>query len=384
MKCKAKNKYKICVVIASRANYARIKSLMIAIKENPKFELQIIVGASTLLERFGKAVDVIESDGFKPIRSIHYIVEGETLTTQAKSTGLGIVELATAFEALKPDMVITVADRFETLATAIAASYLNILLAHVQGGEISGNIDDRVRNAITQLADFHFVATKKSRHRVIQMGRPKETVFHTGCPSIDILNKKSLELSEKTQIKINGVGIQIDWNKPFFLIVQHPVTTSYGNGKKQILETLAAAKTFKNYQKIVLWPNADAGSDDVSKGIREFREKNPDAAFAYFKNFSPEAYAKILNNSKCCIGNSSSFIREGSFLGCPVVLVGDRQQGREMGKNCIQSPYKKIKIIESIKKQLKAKKYPKEKIFSKKDAGKTIAKIIAKIASQKK
>ena len=154
-------KRKICVVVASRANYGRVKYLLKAIKEHPDLELQLIVGASILLYRFGNAIDIIEKDGFKPTRKIHYVIEGETLETQAKSTGLGIVELSTAFEDLSPDIVLTVADRFETMATAIAATYMNITLAHLQGGEITGNIDERVRHAITKLADIHFPATNK-------------------------------------------------------------------------------------------------------------------------------------------------------------------------------------------------------------------------------
>ena len=139
---------RICVVVASRANYGRVKSVMKAIKKHPNLDLILIVGASALLDRFGNITKIIEDDGFKINRSIHYVIEGENLTTQAKSTGLGIIELATAFQDLKPDAVITVADRFETMSTAIASTYLNIPLIHLQGGEISGNIDDRVRHSI--------------------------------------------------------------------------------------------------------------------------------------------------------------------------------------------------------------------------------------------
>ena len=234
---------------------------------------------------------------------------------------------------MSTDLVITVADRYETMATAIAASYMNIPLAHLQGGEISGNIDDKVRNAITQLSDYHFVCTEKSAERVITMGADKGRVYNFGCPAMDILVKEDLSISNYLMKKYRGVGHEIDWEKPYILIIQHPVTTSYGQGYFQISETLYAAKEIKNMQKIVLWPNIDAGSDDVSKGIRNFREKNSNEIFNYQKNFSPEDYARVLNNAKCCVGNSSSFIREGSFLGIPCVLIGDRQKGREHGKN---------------------------------------------------
>lgn len=370
---------KICVVVASRANYGRVKYLMLEIQKHPFFELQVIVGASTLLERFGKAINIIKADGFNPKRSIHYVIEGENLTTQAKSTGLGILELASAFEDLRPDMVVTVADRFETMATAIAATYMNIPLIHLQGGEVSGNIDNRVRHAITQLADFHFVATEKSKNRVIKMGRPPNTVFNVGCPCIDVLCKEKKILNKRNLSKTKGTGINVDWDKPYILVLQHPVTTTYGKGRAQILETLHALCKFPEYQKVVLWPNADAGSDEVSKGIREFREKNQNKNFAYFKNFSPESYAAILSGASCCVGNSSSFIREGSFLGVPAVLVGDRQKQREMGKNCILSSYNASSIQFAIKKQLDKKRFKKIKLFGDGDAAKKIVKILGRL-----
>lgn len=373
------NKRKVCIVVASRANYGRIKYVMKAVKEHPELELQIIVGASTLLERFGKAIEVIKRDGFEPNRSLAYVVEGETLVTQAKSTGLGILELATALEELAPDMVITVADRFETMATAIASTYLNLPLIHLQGGEVSGNIDDRVRHAITKLADYHFVATEDSKQRVIRMGESEERVFNYGCPAMDVLVKDDLNISNELMSRYGGVGKAVDWEKPYILMVQHPVTTSYGEGLQQVNETLIALKTLTNYQKIVLWPNIDAGSDEVSKGIRVFREENMNEQFHYFRNFSPEDYARVLNNAKCVVGNSSSFIRECAFLGVPAILVGDRQQGREHGKNIQWAEYDRDDIQKKMAKQLKQGRYDADYIFGRGDTGVKIANALVSI-----
>ncbi len=365
---------KICVVVASRANYGRVKYLMKAIKEHPCLKLQLIVGASTLLERFGKAVDIIKQDGFTPDRSIYYVVEGENLATQAKSTGLGIVELSTAFQDLNPDMVVTVADRFETMATAIASSYLNIPLIHLQGGEVSGNIDDRVRHAITKLADYHFVATEESKNRVINMGESEERVFNHGCPAMDILANENLSIDQKLMESSIGVGMPIDWAKPYILMLQHPVTTSFGNGLFQITETLKALKNYTHIQKIILWPNADAGSDEISKGIRKFRENNSrDINFHFVKNFSPENYAKVLNNAMCAVGNSSSFLREGAFLGVPAIIVGDRQRNREHGCNIQFSDYNADMIIQKIAEQLEIGRYDSDKKFGHGQAGQNIA-----------
>lgn len=376
-------KKNICVVVASRANYGRVKYLMKAINSHPDLNLNLILGASTLLERFGKAIDIIKRDGFQPNHSIYYVVEGETLSTQAKSTGLGIIELATAFENLNPDLVITVADRFETMATAIAASYMNIPLAHLQGGEVSGNIDDRVRHAITQLSDYHFVCSENSLKKVISMGINKENVFNFGCPAMDILKNEDLKISNELMSRYQGVGHKMDWTKPYLLVLQHPVTTSYGKGYLQIIETLNAIKEIKNLQKVVMWPNIDAGSDDVSKGIRVFREQNFNENIYYHKNFSPEDYARVLKNTSCCVGNSSSFIREGSFLGIPCVIVGDRQEGREHGPNVVFAEYKKDSIKEKINFQL-SKKYEENYLFGEGNAGILIANKIASLNLIKK
>ena len=375
---------KICVVVASRANYGRVKYLMKAIKDHKKLELQLIVGASMLLYRYGKAVDVIEKDGFKPLRRIYYIVDGETPSTQAKSTGLGIVELSTAFENLEPDIVVTVADRFETMATAIAATYMNIPLAHLQGGEVSGNIDERVRHAITKLADIHFPASEKSKQRIVKMGEDPAYVFNYGCPAMDILVNEDLTISNEEMSQYGGVGRPLDWTNPYILMMQHPETTAYGQGLEQISETLSAIARFRDIQKVVLWPNIDAGTDDVAKGIRMFRENHRNELFHYFRNFSPEDYARVLNSTICAVGNSSSFIREGAFLGVPTVIVGDRQENRECSVNLLKVDYNREEIFKAVKAQIDNGRYESNKIFGDGTAGTKIANELARVKIHRK
>ncbi|WP_152468024.1 UDP-N-acetylglucosamine 2-epimerase [Vibrio sp. THAF190c] len=373
------NKIKVCVVVASRANYGRIKYVLKAVQDNPAMELQLIVGASTLLDRFGKAINIIKEDGFNPVKALHYIVEGETLLTQAKSTGMGIIELSSALDELSPDFVISVADRFETMATAVSASYLNIPLIHVQGGEVSGNIDDRVRHAITKLADFHFVATEKSRDRVIRMGEKPSNVFNYGCPAMDVIANSDTHISNEIMSKYGGVGQDIDWDKPYILMIQHPVTTSYGDGLEQVTATLKALIKFENYQKVVLWPNSDAGGEDVSKGIRVFRENNMKSNFHFYKNFSAEDFIRVLANASCAVGNSSSFLREGAFLGVPCVSIGDRQNMREHSDNVDFCSYNTNDISEAISLQLKHGKYEQSDLFGDGNAGERIVREISNL-----
>ncbi len=375
---------KVCVVINSRANYGRIKTFLQSAQKSKKIELQIVVGASALLHRFGKVIDIIKADGFQPNARLYSIVEGETPITMAKSTGLGIIELSTIFYNLKPDIVLTVADRFETLSTAVASSYMNIPLAHTQGGEVTGSIDESVRHAITKLSHIHFPATKKAEQNVIRMGENPKTVFNVGCPSIDAIANIDLKLSKDFFVKNKGVGIKINQDKPYLVILQHPVTTEYGKGFFQIEQTLKAIESIK-MQTVWLWPNIDAGSDDISKGLRMYREKyNPDYIH-FYKNFEVQDYARLINNCKCLIGNSSSAIREGSFLGVPAVNIGTRQNGREMEKNIINVDYNSTHIEDAIKKQLINGKYDSSKLYGDGKAGEKIVKILedAKINIQK-
>ena len=367
---------KVCVVVASRANYGRIKSVLQAIDSHPELELQLIVGASALLYRFGKVVDVIRADGFKVTAQVYSIIEGENPTTMAKSTGLGIIELSTLFENLRPDIVLTVADRFETLATAVAASYMNIPVAHTQGGEVTGSIDESVRHAITKLSHLHFVATDKSRERVIRMGEDPCKVFNTGCPAIDAIAEINLSLPANFFDAYGGVGQSINPAKPYLVLLQHPVTTEFGSGLAQINETLEAVRRI-NMQTAWLWPNVDAGSDDISKGLRMFRERHRELPLHFFRNFGVEDYARLIANAACLVGNSSSGIREGAFLGVPVVNIGTRQQNRERGNNVVDVNYHRDDIHAAIQGQIEHGPYPSQPLFGDGCSGKRIADLLA-------
>jgi UDP-hydrolysing UDP-N-acetyl-D-glucosamine 2-epimerase len=372
------SKRKVCVVVNSRANYGRIKSVLRAIRKNPDLDLILIVGASALLWRFGNVAEQIREDGFQIDAVVYSIVEGENPTTMAKSTGMGIMELATQFENLKPDVVITVADRFETIATAIAASYMNIPLAHTQGGEVTGSIDESVRHAITKLAHIHFPATEKAKDNIIRMGEDPEKVFLTGCPAIDIVADLDLTPPDDLLTRYKGVGPDIDIHKPYLVVLQHPVTTEYGSGFDQINETLEAIKSIR-MQTVWLWPNVDAGSDSISKGLRMFREnEKPDYAH-FYRHFSVEDYARLIANCACLVGNSSSGIREGSFLGVPAVDIGTRQASRERADNCVNVPYNHKEIEDAIHQQIKNGRYPSDKTYGNGKAGEQIATILADV-----
>lgn len=368
---------KICVYIGSRANYSSIKSAMFAINSHPKLELQVIVGASAVLDRYGAVVDLIEKDGFCVSAKLFTLIEGETPATMAKSTGLGLLELPSIFQSLKPDIVLTVGDRFETMSTTLAAAYMNIPVAHSMGGEVSGTIDESIRHAVTKFAHIHFPASKDAFERIHKLGEPLNSIFLVGCPRIDLVKSIIETFPYKLdQLFLEGVGDNIDINKPFILVSQHPVTTEYGEGEKQILQTLTAIKEI-GIPAIVLWPNSDAGSEDISRGIRKWRERKLDNNMHFFKNLPVSTYILLMKHASCLVGNSSSGIREGAFIGTPVVNIGSRQESRERGKNVIDVKYNTSDIKNAILKQLANGKYDSEPIYGNGDAGQKIADILS-------
>lgn len=368
---------KICIVVGSRANYSSIKAVMRAVAAHPELELQVVAAASALLDRYGAVVDLMEQDGFRIDARLFMLVEGETPATMAKSAGLGLIELPTIFEKLKPDVVLTVGDRFETMSTTLAAAYMNIPLAHTMGGEVSGNIDENIRHAITKFATIHFPASEDARNRIIKLGEQPDMVHNVGCPRMDLLaDLLKSEPHVDSRLLNEGVGSSFDVSSDFLLVSQHPVTGEYGRGEQQIAATLGACLEL-GMQTLVLWPNADAGSEDVSRGIRKFREQHVTAPFRYVKNLSPEIYMPLMTRTRCLVGNSSSAIREGAFIGTPAVNVGSRQTARERGQNVIDSGYTQPEIVAAIRDRLKIGRLPSNPIYGDGKAGPRIAQILA-------
>jgi UDP-hydrolysing UDP-N-acetyl-D-glucosamine 2-epimerase len=351
---------------------------MEAIREHERLELQLVVGASALLDRFGAVVKLIEADGFKPASRVHMLIEGETPGTMAKSTGLGLLELPTIFETLMPDFVLTVGDRFETMATTLAAAYMNIPIAHTMGGEVSGTIDESIRHAVTKFSHVHLPASPGARDRIIRLGEKEEDVHMVGCPRIDLVARILQEGTDGPLEDLfeTGVGNSFGLNSPFLLVSQHPVTTEFGSGEAQITATLEAVQD-SGLPGIVLWPNADAGSDDIARGIRKWREQRRDSGLHFFKNLKVETYIRLMQRTACLVGNSSSGIREGAFIGTPVVNIGTRQYRRERGGNVIDTGYDRESIAAGIATQVSHGRYESDPIYGVGNAGVQIADVLA-------
>jgi UDP-hydrolysing UDP-N-acetyl-D-glucosamine 2-epimerase len=372
-------KRRVCFVVNSRANYARIKTAILACLNHKDLETFVIVGASGVLYRFGNVAELIEADGIKIESKLYTVVEGNDPIAMAKTTGLSLIDLAQEFHRIRPSVVVTVADRYETIATAIAASYMNIPVAHTQGGEITGSIDESVRHAITKLSHIHFPATKNAAEVLRKLGESPDKIFWVGCPALDLAHEVPHESIDSVMRRYHGVGNSLDFSKPFILVSQHPVTTEFMDARQQIEQTLQGVLASK-IQAIWLWPNVDSGSDALSKRIREFREEHSDAPMHFYRNFSSEDYVNILREATCIVGNSSSGIREASFLGTPSVNIGSRQNGRDRAPNVMDVGYNASEIEAAIQAQARNGRFESSEIFGDGFAGEKMAEILASVS----
>lgn len=371
-------KRKVCVVLTTRGNYAKMKSVIAGIHAAPDLELQLILGGMVVLEKYGRILQTLEGRELPVARTINFVIEGENLVTMAKSAGLAVTEFSTAFEDLKPDVVVVIADRFECLSIAMAAAYMNIAVAHVEGGEVSGSIDEIIRHSITKLAHVHFPASMAAAQRIERMGEEPSSIYHVGGTSIDVI--RQLDLNDLAPVctyqQEYGMGALIDLVPGEYLVlIQHPVTTEYDENLLHIKETIAALEELR---MPVVWimPNMDAGSDGINKGIRMFRENKSPEYIHFFKSLPIEYYAPLLRNADCILGNSSSGIREAAFLGTPTVNIGSRQHGRERGHNVIDVDYDCSQIVQAIRYQIAHGRYEPDHLYGDGFAAEKIVEVI--------
>ncbi len=352
---------RVCVVITARPSYARVKTVLEALRADVGCDLMVVAGASALLERYGRVVDILRADGFPPDVEAWSVLEGESTLTAARGTGVLVSELASAFARLRPAVVVTIADRYETLATAIAAAYQHIPLLHLQGGEVTGSIDDKVRAAVTALADEHAVSTTQARARLILQGVDPARVHVTGCPSIDLAKRAVMHGTWPRQI----------------VVLQHPVTDEAEDAGEQIEETIAAVRGLE-LPVCWYWPGQDAGSGALAKRMRLFHQEVDACAMdvTFLRNEQPEQFLSRLAHAACIVGNSSVAIREGSYLGTPAVNIGTRQQGRERGPNVIDVGYNRHAISDAIQTQLAHGRYPWTALYGDGHAGQRIAQVL--------
>lgn len=377
-------KRKVCFVITSKIHYGRSKTVLEELRDRENIELQIVLGGSALLPQYGDVISLMKKEGFDHDVKVVMNLEGGDLVAMAKTAGIGVMEFTTAFDNLAPDIVIVRADRFEVLSAAIAAAYLNIPIAHIEGGDVSGTIDESIRHAITKLAHIHFATTEEAKNRILRMGERSEYVYNFGCSELEYISKHNYKISND-RINYLGVGAKIDINKKFIIVMQHPVTTEFGQNKKNIEETLKAINEL-GIPAIWFWPNIDAGTDEISKGIRTFRENNDPQNIRFIKYLPPEEFIALLKKTTCLVGNSSAGIKECSFLGTPVVNIGTRQNNRKRAENVMDAGYNKEEIKQAVAKQLKHGNYEVSPIYYQDETSKKMVDVLSgvELYTQKK
>lgn len=332
-------KIKVCVVTGTRADYGIYKPLLHSLQDDDDFLLELLVTGMHLSPYYGNTIRHIIEDGFSIVGKVDILLQNTTEAAMAKSIGLGVLGYTDVFEENRPNIVVVLGDRGEMLAAAIAASHLNIPVAHIHGGEVSGSIDESVRHAITKLSHLHFAATKKSAERIIKMGEDPWRVHNVGAPRIDtILNAPLPDISEiKSSYSLERI-------ENYFLFVYHPVTTNLLGLKEQIEICLQALKD-SGENVIIIKPNSDAGNQVINEAYEKFSDYEK---FHYVTNFSPMEYLAVLKESKALIGNSSSGIIEAASFRKPVINIGNRQSGREQSSNVINIIEDKHQIKEAI------------------------------------
>jgi len=373
------SKRKICFPITSRIHYARQKHLLKLLNEHPDIELQLIIGGSVTLEKYGQQfMPEIKNSGIKIFDTLYNVIDGGNHLTMAKTAGLTSLEIANSLYKLDPDIVIIRGDRFEKLAMAMSAAYLNKTIAHIEGGDLTGTIDESVRHAITKLAHIHFATNEASKNRIIRMGENPETVFDVGSPDVEFASLVKKEIDPNIVNSI-GTGKIIDFNKAYIMVMFHPVTTE--NNNRESMEKLLEVVDLLNLQAIWFWPNSDAGTDEMAKAIRVYRElgKLENNNIRFITDILPEDFIALLKNSSMMVGNSSAGIKECSYFGVPVVNIGTRQAKRLRAENVLDVDCETDNIIRAIEKQLKNGKYLKSNLYYKENTSKKICEVLSAI-----
>jgi UDP-hydrolysing UDP-N-acetyl-D-glucosamine 2-epimerase len=371
---------RICFPITSRAYYGRSQLLIRKLHDHPGIELELMLGGSILLDKYSRHIaEDIEAGGFTISASLFNVIEGGNHVAMAKTACLTALEFTNGFHTLDPDIVVICGDRFEQLAIAMAAAYLNRTIAHIEGGDVTGSIDESVRHAITKLAHIHFVTNADAHRRVLAMGENPAYVFNTGSLDVELASEVVSTSISSAVVNGYGVGHEIDVTQPFVLVIQHPVTTEPDN-RRHLDATLQAVSAL-GLPAIWIWPNPDAGTNEMADRLRHFREENGAAAgrMRFITDVPVGEFTALLKIAACLIGNSSAGIKECSFLGTPVVNVGGRQQGRLHADNVTHVGYDADEIVAAVRRQIAHGPYAASHIYFKAGASQAIVDLLAGI-----
>lgn len=371
---------KVLVAITARPSYSRIRTTLQALQGHAGVEVHCLCSGAALSERHGRVVERIREDGFFVADEGDTLVSGNEPVKMAETVARTIQFTARHLDLWRPDWVVTIADRYETLGTAVAASYLGIPLIHVQGGEITGNIDERVRHAVTKLSDIHLVANSQAARRLMSMGEHPDTLYVTGCPSIDLAREASALPLETLRDALAAQGCaDLNLEHDFVVVLQHADTTQHESSYRHMQLTLDAV-AHSGLPFLVFNPNSDAGSEATAQAVQDFVQNHSGQPCFQINNLEGKLFLRLLQQARCLVGNSSVGIRECAYLGTPVVNVGDRQLGRERARNVMDCAWDESAVKKAIAHQIH-QSYAGSQIYGSGRSGELMADIIVNLAA---
>ena len=372
-------KRRVSFPITSRAYYGRSQLLIRKLHQHSAIDLELMLGGSILLDKYSRHIaDDIKEGGFTISASLFNVIEGGNHVAMAKTACLTALEVTNTLYTSNPDVVVICGDRFEQLAIAMAAAYLNKTIVHIEGGDLTGSIDESVRHAITKLAHIHFVTNDDARRRVLAMGEDPKYVFNAGSLDVERVACVDADITT-TELSGYGVGHDVDVAKPFLTVIQHPVTTETDN--KQHLETTFRALAALDMPIVWFWPNPDAGTGEMAETLRHFREHHEAATekMRFITNVPVDSFNALLKRTACVVGNSSAGIKECSFLGTPVVDIGGRQQGRLSAENVAHAGYNVEDVRAAVKTQLAHGRYAPSHIYFRPDTSQAMVDVLTSV-----
>ncbi len=341
---------KIAVFTGTRAEYGLLSSIIRGIHESSEAELQLLVGGMHLSSEFGYTISEIQKEQIPISECLEFLVSSETPVGITKSMGLAMISAADYFARDRPDILVVLGDRFETIAVAQAAMIARIPIAHIHGGEITaGLIDEAIRHSLTKMSHLHFVATDAYKSRIRQLGENPANIFNFGAPGLD--NIKELNLL-KREVLSEAIGFQLD--KKYFMVTYHPVTLSQSAGASGLSSLLSVLDEYPDYQLIISYPNADTNYRELIDILNQYYRKNKNRTFLS-RSLGQLKYLSCLKHCEFVIGNSSSGIIEAPTLGIPTINIGDRQKGRITGDTVINCDDRKEAIKNAIDEALSKK-----------------------------
>lgn len=368
----------ICIALTNRTNYSKLKTVLFELRQYKNIQCRIVLSSTILLERFGSGYEDLLRDGFEIDKQIDCALMNDSHEAMTKTVGLSVIEHATYFQWRKPDLLIIVGDRFDMLAPAVAASIMNIPISHIQGGELSGTIDNVIRDVITRFASHHFVATELSALNLIKYGVSQERVFDYGCPAVEYISQIDVgEQFDKVRLgKIFKQDIDIDVNEQYFLVIIHPDTTNRDDVNMDAVMDSVVSFGLKAF---IFYPNVDAHNSEIISSISKHKTNSK---LYMIRHMPLEGFIHAMAHCACMISNSSSGIREAASFGVPVINIGDRQVGRERNQNVIDIGGSYEKLKPSIRKYM-GHRFKKQNIYFKPNcAQKIVEKIIQSISKE--